>query len=140
MIDRNPKSTEYQYQSRRAICHSAWLTLEVVGVDLGEVGPLLGEVVEREDGGDRAHRDAGAAIDAFDGVDVDHFDRGEIGFVLFWVDAIHRTGVDAGRVFRSDTGFRNYVCHSSRKHLNYHTRNARARGTDTVGVNAHSRY
>jgi len=94
------------------------LTFEVIGVDLGEVGPLLGEVVEREDGRDRAHRNAGAAIDAFDRVDIDHFDAGEVGFVLLGVDAIHGTGVDAGSVFRSDTGFRNYICHRGKKHLN----------------------
>jgi hypothetical protein len=34
------------------------------------------------------------------------------------VDAIHGTGVDAGSVFRSDTGFRNYICHRGKKHLN----------------------
>ena len=113
---------------------------EIVGVDLREVGPFLGEIVEREDGGDRADGDAGAAIDALHRVDVDHVDRGEVRLVFFRVDAIHRTSVDTGRVFRSDTGFRNYVCHRSRKHLNYHTRNARARSTDTLVLNAHSGY
>ena len=81
------------------------------GVEIGEVRQLGRQVVHREDGCSRANRYAGTTIDAFDRVDIDHFDGGEVGFVFLRVDAINWTSVDAGRVLRSDTGFRNYVCH-----------------------------
>jgi hypothetical protein len=107
---------ENAYSTQKKQC-GRLLTLEIIGVDLCEVRPLLRQIVQRENRRYGAHGDAGAAIDAFDGIDVNHVDTREIGFVLFGVDAIHRTSVDAGRILGSDTGFRNYISHS-RKHLN----------------------
>src|SRR5579872_5625156 len=39
-----------------------------IGIDRREVVPLLREIVQRENSGHRADRDAGSAVDAFDGV------------------------------------------------------------------------
>jgi hypothetical protein len=77
--------------------------------------PLLRQVVQHENRGYRADWDTGAAIDAFHRINVELGDGVEcgatvvIGRVLFGVDAIYGTGVDAGGVFRSDAGFGNDI-------------------------------
>ena len=48
---------------------------EIVGVDLDEVAPLLGHLILRKDGVDRARIDASAAVNALVGVDVIHVRR-----------------------------------------------------------------
>jgi hypothetical protein len=58
-----------------------------------------------------------SAIDAFHGIDVELGHVVEFGSavvvarVLLGVDAIYRTGVDAGGVFGSDAGFGNDISH-----------------------------
>src|SRR5699024_5959535 len=52
---------------------------------------------------DRAHRLAGAAVDALVGVDVEH--------ALALVDAVHGTLLDAGQVLEVHTGLRDHVRH-----------------------------
>src|SRR5947209_8592102 len=89
----------------------ARLALEVFGVLFCEAGPLVRQIIQGENGGNRADRDARATIDTFDGVDVDHIVLAERGFVLFGMNAIHRASINTRRVFGSDTGFRDYVCH-----------------------------
>ena len=89
------------------------LAFEVVGVPLGEARPLLGQVVLREDSRNGTNRNARAAIDALDRIDVDHINLTEIRFIFFRVDAIYRAGVYARGVFGSDAGFCDYVCHMS---------------------------
>jgi len=76
-------------------------------------GPLLRQVVLREDRRNRADRDARTAIDALDRVDINHLSVREGRFVFFRMDAVYRTGVHTSRVFGADAGFRDYVCHIS---------------------------
>jgi hypothetical protein len=61
--------------------------LEEVGVDLGVVLPLLGDVVLVVDGLNRSDGLAGAAVHALVRVDVEH--------ALALVDAVHRALFDA---------------------------------------------
>src|ERR1700674_1602621 len=62
---------------------------EVVGVDLDEIAPLLGNLVLGEDRVDRTRVYARAAVDALVGVDVVH------GCRVVSVDAVHRTDLHA---------------------------------------------
>src|SRR6266704_5939738 len=91
---------------------------ELAGLDVAFVQfrillPLLRQVVQGEDRGDRADRYAGAAIDAFHGINVELRNAVErwpsvvVGRILLGVDAIYGTGVDAGGVFGTDAGFGN---------------------------------
>ena len=90
-----------------------FLSPEVLRVPGREVGPLLRQIVEGEDRRDRADRHAGAAVDAFHRIDVEHRLRPRTWVFLLWVDAIDRASVHAGRVFHADTRFRNYVSHKN---------------------------
>ena len=91
--------------------------LDVAFVKLCVLLPLLRQVVQRENPGYRADRDARATIDAFHGINVELGNAVEcwaavvIGRVLLGVDAIYGAGVDAGSVFRSDSGFGNDIGH-----------------------------
>src|ERR1035438_7586646 len=56
----------------------ARLAAEILGVALGVLFPLLGQIVERENRRNRTHGHAGAAINALDRIDVKHlFGRSE---------------------------------------------------------------
>jgi hypothetical protein len=87
------------------------LSSEKSGVLLREIRPLVREIIEREDGRNRANRDARAAIYALHGIDVEHIVLAKIRFIFLGMDAIDRTGVHAGRIFGSDAGFRYNVSH-----------------------------
>ena len=89
-----------------------WLLAVVSGVAGGKISPFLRKIVESEDGGDRADRNARAAIDALYGIDIKQLRLRVIGFILFGMNAIDRAGVDAGGVFCSNARFCYYVCHS----------------------------
>ena len=72
-----------------------------------EGGPLLWEVIFKEDRFDRADFGADAAIDALGRVD-------EILFLfVVRVNAIDRTDLDAGCIFRPDAGLGDDVGHGS---------------------------
>ena len=92
---------------------SGTLAAEVLGVLLGEMGPLLRQVVLGEDGRDRTNRNASAAVDAFDRVDEELIGFGVTGLIFLRVDAVDGTGVYTGGVLGADTGFCNNVCHLS---------------------------
>src|SRR6266511_2133851 len=87
------------------------LTAKVLCVALLEVLPLFRQVVDGEDGRDRADRNAGAAVDALDRVDIDHLLFGESGLIFLGVNAIYRACIDAGGVLGSNAGFCDYVGH-----------------------------
>ena len=87
------------------------LAAEVCCVLLGEVSPLLGQVVLREDGRNGASRQACAAVDALSGIDEELVRLGVARLVLFGVDTIDWTSVHTGGVLGADTGFCNHVCH-----------------------------
>src|SRR5579863_530430 len=90
---------------------AGWLAAEVGSVPLSVLRPLFGQVVQRKNGGDRTDRHAGAAVDAFHRIDIDHLFSREFFGVLFRVNAIHRAGVHACRVLHTNAGFSNYVRH-----------------------------
>src|SRR5580765_6186301 len=96
-----------------AICQGGGdpLPSEVGSIPLGVLRPLFGQVVQREDGGNRANRHAGAAVDAFHRVDIDHLFASEFIGVFFRVNAVHRAGVHARHVLHTDAGFRNDIRH-----------------------------
>jgi len=78
---------------------------------LGEFLPLFRQIVQCEDGRDRADRHARAAVDALYRVDIEQL-LGCVGrFIFFRVDAIHRARVHASGVLRPDTRLCNHVGH-----------------------------
>src|SRR3984893_19106041 len=83
----------------------------ILRVALGESGPLLRQIVQRENGRDRTHRNAGAAIDAFHRIDVEHLFLAERRLIFLGMNAIHRAGVHTGGVLGSDARLCNHVCH-----------------------------
>jgi hypothetical protein len=89
----------------------ASLPPEVFRVPLGVFFPLFRKVVERKNGRHRADRNAGAAVNAFYGINVEHLLGAELLRVFLGMNAIHRTGVDTGGVFGSNAGLGNYVGH-----------------------------
>jgi hypothetical protein len=90
------------------------LTAVVLGVLLPEALPLLGQVVTAEDGGDRANRNARAAVDALDGVDEELIVGISTGLVSLGVDTVYGASVHTSPVFGANTWFRDYI-----RHLNF---------------------
>jgi hypothetical protein len=78
------------------------LSAKVLGVALGVTFPLFRQIVERENRRHWAHGNAGAAVDALYGIDVEHFFGGELGVVLFGVDTVNRARIHASVVFGAD--------------------------------------
>ena len=76
-----------------------------------ELLPLFGKIFEGKDSSHGTNRDASAAIDAFDGIDVQHRFALEFLSVLFRVDTVHRAGVHTRSVLGANAWFRNYVSH-----------------------------
>ena len=62
--------------------------LEIISVDLRVLGPLLGKILEGEDGGHRANRHASAAVNALVGIDVKLLRALELRLVFSRVNAI----------------------------------------------------
>ena len=87
------------------------LSAVVLGVALSELLPFLGQIIQCEDGRDRAYRDASPAVNALDWVDIEHFFFCECGLVLLGMNTIDRTGVDAGSILCADARLCDYVGH-----------------------------
>src|SRR5437588_40145 len=106
---------ETKQRSRKLRCATSGRTSapEILRIARGEGVPLLRQVVEGEDGRDRAYRHAGAAIDALHRIDVEHFFLGKTRAVLFRMDAVHRAGIDTRGVFGVDAGFGDYIGHGT---------------------------
>jgi hypothetical protein len=83
---------------------------KMVGVDLSKMLPLLRDVLITKDRFDRARGLARATVDALIGMDVKHLGGFELGLILAGMNAVHRTNVDASRVFGPNTGFADHVC------------------------------
>src|SRR5689334_7536877 len=88
------------------------LALVVLGVDLGVLGPLGRKLVLGEAGVDRAGLDAGIAVDALVGVDVEHLDRVVVRLVGRRVDAVDGTDLDTRVVLLADAWLGDDVGHS----------------------------
>ena len=82
------------------------------GVDRNEVRPLFRSFIERKDRLDWARRDACTAIDAFVGVNIQHFRRLKLGFVLSRMDAVHGAHIDTRAVLRAHTWFADDIRHA----------------------------
>src|SRR5215468_5762303 len=83
----------------------------VFGITLRERIPFLRQIVEGEDRRNGADGHAGAAIDAFYRVNIKHLLFTETRLIFFGMDAVHRTGIDASRVFGVDARFGDYIGH-----------------------------
>src|SRR5439155_26343597 len=120
------KEARSQKPEARTSCHDSgfWLLTSgfrsyqtllrfsvVFVVQLNVVLPLLRDIVLRENCSDRTGRLARTTIDAFFRMDIKHRRCFEFWFIFLWMDAIHRTSVDAGRVLSADARFANDVCH-----------------------------
>jgi hypothetical protein len=92
-------------------------TLDVACVEFRVMFPLLGEIIQRKNRGDRADGHACAAIDTLHWIDVelrDFFKAGAailIGRVLLGMDAIYRAGINTGSILDPDAGFGNDIGH-----------------------------
>ena len=87
------------------------LPAKILGVSLSESFPLFRQVIQRENRRYRADGNTGSAINALDGVDVQHFLFGVSRRILLRMDAIYRAGVHTSSVLGADARFCNYVCH-----------------------------
>src|SRR3954451_14285292 len=87
------------------------LAPEVVRVGPDERRPSGWRLVQREDGFDGAGRDAGPAVDALVGMNIEHLRLDELWLVFPGMDTIDWTDVDAGCVLRADARFANDVGH-----------------------------
>jgi len=83
---------------------------KMICVDLSKMLPLLRDVLITKDRFDRTSRLARTAIDALIRVDVKHLSGLELWLILAGMNAVHRTNVDASRVFGPNTGFADHVC------------------------------
>ena len=84
---------------------------EVLRVDLRVALPLVGQLVLGEARVHGTGLDAGVAVDALLGVDVEHLDLVVIGLVGGRVDAVHRADLDAGVVLGADARLGDDVRH-----------------------------
>src|SRR4029453_12850704 len=105
-----------QDREARGRAHGRTIAIKLFLEELRVLGdktlPLVWRLVQREDSFNGTGRHAGAAIDTLVGVDEQLLGRGEGGFVLARVDAVHRADVDARCVLRPDAGFADYVGHA----------------------------
>jgi hypothetical protein len=88
------------------------LDCKKIGVNGRVALPLFGQVLKSENRRDRADRDARAAIDAFDGIDIELRNAIEAGFVLARVDAVYGAYVHARGILCARAWFGDYISHS----------------------------
>ena len=91
----------------------ARLSFEVLRIHFSEMCPLLRQIIQREDGRNRADWHARTTIDAFNWVDVELRHGVVIHLVLLRVDAVNRAGIHTRCVFRADARLGNNVRHFS---------------------------
>ena len=82
----------------------------MAGVRGRALRPVPGADRDRFDG---ARGDAGTAIDAFVGVNIQHFRRLKLGFILPRMDAVHGAHIDARGVLRAYTWFADDIRHAN---------------------------
>src|SRR5829696_180187 len=84
--------------------------LVVLEVDLGVLGPFLGELVLGEAGVHGTGLDAGVAVDALVRIDVELLDLVVVGLVRRRMNAVDGADLYAGVVLGADTRFGDHVC------------------------------
>jgi hypothetical protein len=97
------------------IREDGWLSAEISGVLLREVGPFFWQIVQREYSRHRTHRNARTAVDALDRIDINQLFGSKLRVILLGMDAIDRTSVHTGRVLSPDARFCDYVSHNEGK-------------------------
>src|SRR5215207_7499500 len=100
-------------QNAVRMTRGALLPREVPLVALGELRPLVGELVLGEARVHRAGLDAGVAVDALLGVDVELLDLVVVGLIRRRVDAVDRADLDARVVLGADARLCDHVCHGA---------------------------
>src|SRR5262252_2769208 len=95
------------------IAMNTLLPFEVLRIHFREMRPLLRQIIQREDGRNRADWYACTTIDALDWVDVELRHGLVIHLVLLRVDAVHRAGIHTRCVFGAYARLCNDVCHFS---------------------------
>jgi hypothetical protein len=107
------KTRSYEAARLRNSYLKRWLRLSavVLGILVGEFFPFVREIVESEDGGNRANRYARAAVNAFNRINIKHVRAFKLRLILLGMYAVNRAGVHAGGIFGSNAGLCNYICH-----------------------------
>jgi hypothetical protein len=83
------------------------------GIARCKIRPFFRQIIEREYCGNRTDRNAGATIDAFDGIDIQHFFRLKFVAIFLRVNAVDGTGINASGVFGANARFSNNVSHDT---------------------------
>jgi hypothetical protein len=89
----------------------------VTCVDFRVVTPFLWQIIQREDGCNRADWHTRATVNALDGIDIQLIDLIKAGpaivvvRIFLWMDAIHWTRINACRVFRPNARLGDNVSH-----------------------------
>ena len=83
----------------------------VLGVAFSEGVPFFRQIIERENGRNRADRNASAAIDALHRIDVQQLLSRVGGLIFLRMNAIDRTRIHTCRVFGADARLSNHVGH-----------------------------
>src|SRR6185312_14015126 len=86
-------------------------TAEILGVLFGIRLPLFRQIIQRKDSGNRAYRNARAAIDTLHRVDKKLIGAFKLRLIFFGVYAVDWASVHARRIFRSNARFCDYIGH-----------------------------
>jgi hypothetical protein len=84
----------------------------VSGIDLCEVLPFVWQIICGKDGGNRTRWNAGSAIDALNGINVQLRLSAKCWLILPWVNAMYRASVYASGIFGPNAGFSYDECHN----------------------------
>jgi hypothetical protein len=87
------------------------LPAKILRIAFGEALPLLGQIIEGKNGGNRADRYASAAVDALHRIDVEHLFLRKRRRVLLGVNAIDRARIHTSRILGSNARFCNHISH-----------------------------
>jgi hypothetical protein len=96
-------------ESRNAPALRRFLLAEVGGVHFRKALHIIGKLFEREDGRNRAHRNAGTAIYAVVRADEELLSIIEARFIFAGMNAVNRTNVHTQSILA--TKFSNYISH-----------------------------
>ena len=91
---------------------NAQLLLVIRRIHLRELLPLVRQFIKGEDRRHRANRNARAAVDALDWINVELRGFRKCGFIFFRMDAVNRARIHTRGIFRPNAGLCNNVCHS----------------------------
>jgi hypothetical protein len=111
LLRANETRLQLSSRSRVDIVVLRRLPPEVLGVALCERVPLLRQIIKREDSGNRAYRNAGAAVDALYRIDIQQLFGCVGGLVFLGMNAIDRARIHTRGVFGADARLSNNIGH-----------------------------